>query len=144
MLVLLLKLIAYGHMGFLFEIWFTGIHSFFFRKDRSATAKTYLPMFLVYGLTALAMEAVSERLPWPFYFKAFVYLLIIYFAEGMSGWILKKTTGRIPWDYGISRWTPMGLINFKYVPFWLLVGMAFDPITNFLTKVLRVLTLEGV
>jgi uncharacterized membrane protein len=137
MLLILEKALVYGHLGFLIEIWFTGIHSFFFRKDKSATAKTYLPMCLVYGIAALILESISQILPWPFYLKAFVYVLAIYVMEGFSGWVLKKLIGRIPWDYGISHWTPFGLINLKYAPFWLLVAMAFDPITDFLTKLLR-------
>lgn len=97
-------------------------------------------MFLIYGFTALALEGVSEALPWPFYLKAFLYVPIIYGVEGLSGWTLKKFTGKIPWDYQHSPWTPMGLINLKYAPLWLLVSMAFDPITNFLTKMLHALS----
>jgi len=135
-----LKLLIYGHLGLLIEIWFTGIYSFFFRRDKSATAKTYLPMLFVYGLTALVLERLSEVILWPFYLKAFIYVFVIYFAEGLSGWILKKLIGKIPWDYGMSHWTPMGLINLKYAPFWLIVAMAFDPITTFLTRILHTLT----
>lgn len=132
---LLIKLLVYGHLGFLIEIWFTGIHSFFFRKDKNATAKTYLPMFLVYGSTALMLEMVSNAIPWPFYLKAVVYILVIYLAEGISGWILKKITGRIPWDYGLSRWTPAGLINLSYVPFWFLLALGFDLIAQQIYKI---------
>jgi hypothetical protein len=132
---LLLKLFVYGHLGFLIEIWFTGLHSLIFNKDLRGRAVTYLPMFLIYGTTALILENVSEALPWPFYFKAFVYIFIIYFAEGFSGWVLKKTTGRIPWDYGLSRWTPFGLINLSYVPFWFLLALSFDIITHAIYKI---------
>lgn len=141
MLTLILKLIAYGHLGLLIEVWFTGFHSLIFNRDKSMKAATYLPMLVVYGVTALALEAVSEHLPWPFYFKAFIYVFIIYFAEALSGSILKKLTGKIPWDYGLSRWSPAGLINLKYAPFWFILALAFDPITTFLTKLLHALSL---
>lgn len=141
MLTLFLKLLVYGHLGFLIEIWFTGIHSIIFNKDKNGTAVTYLPMFLIYGVAALVLESVSEALPWPFYLKAFVYVFIIYLVEGSSGWIIKKITGKIPWEYPKGFWTPMQLINLKYFPFWLVVGMAFDPITAFLTKILGALAL---
>lgn len=141
MLNLLLKLLIYGHIGLLIEVWFTGIHSFFFRKDRSATAKTYLPMLVVYGVTAVVLEAVSGAIAWPFYLKAFIYVPIIYGSEALSGWVIKRVIGRIPWDYGISQWTPMGLINFKYAPYWLMLSLAFDPITTLLTKFLHAVTL---
>lgn len=141
MLMILLKLLVYGHLGFLIEIWFTGIHSVIFDKDKNATAVTYLPMCLVYGVASLILEAVSDVLPWPFYFKAFVYVFIIYLMEGTSGWLLKKLTGRIPWEYPKSFWAPMQLINLKYFPFWFGVALAFDPITSFLTKLLRAVAL---
>ena len=139
MLTLFLKLIAYGHIGFLLEIWFTGLHSIIWSKDKTGSATTYLPMFLIYGFTALALEGVSEALPWPFYLKALLYVPIIYGVEGLSGWTLKKLIGKIPWDYQHGPWTPMGLINLKYAPFWLLVSMGFDPIKGLLTKVLDAL-----
>ncbi len=139
MLTLLLKLIAYGHIGFLLEIWFTGLHSIFLAKDKTGSATTYLPMFLIYGFTALALEGVSQALAWPFYLKALLYVPIIYGVEGLSGYTLKMLIGKIPWDYQHGPWTPMGLINLKYAPFWLLVSMAFDPIASILAKVLNAL-----
>ena len=140
LLLLLEKLIVYGCLGLLIEVFFTGISSLF-RKHWHATAKTYLWMLPIYGFTALALEGVSETLPWPFYLKAFLYVPIIYGMEALSGMMLKRLIGVIPWDYGSNRWTPMGLINFKYAPFWLALAMAFDPITSFLTKMLHALTL---
>ena len=134
------KIVVYGCLGLLIEVFFTGISSLF-RGHKDAPAKTYLWMLPIYGVSALVLEGLSEVLPWPFYIKAFVYVLFIYIAEGLSGWVLKKTTGRIPWDYGISHWTPMGLINLKYAPYWLMLAMAFDSITAFLTKMLHALAI---
>jgi hypothetical protein len=141
MLLLLAKLLVYGHLGLLIEVWFTGIHGLIFKRDLRMKAVTYLPMLVIYGVTALVLEGVSEALPWPFYLKAFVYVLIIFCAEASSGWLLKHLTGRIPWDYGQSKWTPMGLINLKYIPYWLILAMCFDSITAFLTKLLQAVAL---
>lgn len=140
LLILLEKVIVYGCLGLLIEVFFTGFSSLL-SGHKDAVAKTYLWMLPIYGLSALALEGLSEILPWPFYVKAFIYVVFIYFVEGISGWVLKKTTGRIPWDYGISHWTPMGLINLKYAPYWLLLAMAFDSITTFLTKILHALAI---
>jgi uncharacterized membrane protein len=98
-------------------------------------------MFPIYGFAALALEAISESVDWPFYLKAFLYVPVIYGVEALSGYIIKLLIGHIPWDYQKSHWTPMGLINLKYAPFWLMLAMAFDPITHFLTKLLHALTL---
>lgn len=140
----------YGHLGILIEFWFTGFFSLY-QKNWKMTGHTYLPMVFVYGMTALVLEAVSEALPWPFYFKALVYLPVIYGAEALSGSAIKIATGLlqktfgghgggiIPWDYGSSRWTPFGLINFKYAPAWLLVALAFDPISGMMRNVVNYL-----
>lgn len=140
MLILLEKMVIYGCLGMLIEVFFTGINSLI-RKHWDATSKTYLWMLPVYGFTALILEAVSEAITWPFYLKAFIYVPIIYGAEALSAWLLKSVIGRVPWDYGISHWTPMGFINLKYIPYWLLLAMAFDPITTFLTKLLHAVAL---
>lgn len=140
MLILLEKALVYGCLGLLIEFVFTGIGSLI-RKDWNATCKTYLWMLPIYGFAALALEGVSQAIQWPFYLKAFLYVPIIYGVEALSGWTIKQLIGTIPWDYQKSAWTPMGLINLKYAPFWLIVAMAFDPITDFLTKILHKLSL---
>ena len=140
-LVLLLeKATVYGCIGILIENLFTGISSLI-KKNWKATSCSYLWMLPIYGFTALALEAISQSVDWPFYLKAFLYVPVIYGVEALSGSIIKLLIGHIPWDYQKSAWTPMGLINLKYAPFWLLLGMAFDPITTFLTKMLHALTL---
>lgn len=140
LLLLLEKLVVYGCLGLLIEVFFTGIGSLI-RRHWDAAGKTYLWMLPIYGFTALMLEGLSEALPWPFYLKAFAYVPIIYGIEAVSGWTIRHIIGRIPWDYGSSRLSPMGLINLRYAPFWLLLAMAFDPITNFLTKMLHAITL---
>ena len=140
MLVLLEKMIAYGCLGLLIEIFFTGIGSLI-GGHWDATGKTYLWMLPVYGFTALLLEGVSGAISWPFYLKAFIYVPIIFFAEGLSAWIIKRIIGRVPWDYGVSHWTPFGFINLKYAPYWFILALAFDPITAFLTKAIQAITL---
>lgn len=140
MLILLEKALVYGCLGVLIEFFFTGVGSLI-RRDWTASSKSYLWMPPIYGFAALALEAVSHAIPWPFYLKALLYVPIIYGIEALSGWTIKHIIGIIPWDYQKSAWTPMGLINLKYAPFWLIVAMAFDPITDFLTNILHKLSL---
>lgn len=137
------KFLLYGLLGMLIEVLFTGVSSLVGRNWK-ATGHTYLDMLPVYEATAIVLELVSEALPWPFWAKAFVYVPIIYGAEGLSGWAIKTFTGwlqrgfgghgggLILWDYGTSRWTPFGLINLKYAPWWLGLAMVFDPISTLL------------
>lgn len=135
MLILLEKAVIYGCLGLLIEVFFTGISSLI-RKHWDATCKTYLWMGPIYGVTALILEAVSDAITWPFYLKAFIYVPIIYGAEGLSAWVLKSIIGRVPWDYGLSHWTPMGFVNFSYLPFWLILALGFDAIAEIIRKII--------
>ncbi len=132
------KFILYGCIGILIEFFFTAAHSLF-KKNWKATGHSYLWMIPIYGVTALFLEAIAEALPWPFYAKAFIYVPIIYGVEALSGWTVKQLIGVIPWDYTHSKWTPMGLINLKYAPFWLLLAMAFEPISVYLRSIVNFL-----
>lgn len=148
--IFLQKLLVYGCLGIIIEFFFTGVGSLI-SKNWKLTGNSYLWMIPVYGATAMALEGVSSALPWPFWLKAFIYVPIIYGTEALSGWTIKVLTKKlqdrfgghggdvIPWDYSKSKWTPMGLINLKYAPFWLALAMAFDPISLYLRKALNYL-----
>ena len=85
--LLLQKFFVYGCLGLLIEVFFTGVYSLI-QKNWKATAQTYLHMLPIYAFTAIALEGVSEAIPWPFYLKAFVYVPVIYGIEALSGWLL--------------------------------------------------------
>ena len=138
MLLILQKFFVYGCIGILVEFFFTGFASLL-KKNWKATGYSYLWMLPIYGFTSFALEAISRGLPWPFYLKALVYVPIIYGVEALSGWTIKLIIGHIPWDYQKSKWTPMGLINLTYAPFWLLLALAFDPISSWLRRILTFL-----
>jgi len=131
------KIFVYGCIGVLVEFFFTSIWSLA-KGNLKGTGYSYIWMPIVYGFTAISLEALSRALPWPFYLKAFLYVPIIYGVEALSGLTLKKLIGHVPWDYEKSRFTPMGLINLRYAPAWLLLALAFDPISTFLNKILKI------
>jgi len=136
--VFLQKFFVYGCVGILVEFFFTGIASVL-KRNWKATGYSYLWMLPIYGFTALALEALSESLPWPFYLKALLYVPVIYGVEALSGWTLQRLIGTIPWDYGKSRYTPLGLINLRYAPFWLMLALAFEPLSFYTRKALNFL-----
>lgn len=132
------KLLAYGLIGFLIEVVFTGISSLV-RGNLKATSQTYLWMFFVYGFAGLGLEAVSDHLDIHRFLKPFFYVPVMYGVEAASGWILMKLIGANPWHYGHSKYTPFGLIHLGYAPFWLLVAFAFDPLSEYLKRALQFL-----
>lgn len=141
------KLLLYGHVGILLEFWFTGARNLC-KRHWKLTTSSYLWVLPVYGVTGILMEVIRQSIPWPFWLKAFLYVPLIYGAEALSGATLAALTGllqrflggvqggTVPWEYEKSSWTPLGLVNFRYAPFWYLVALAFDPIADFIRAVL--------
>ncbi len=125
---MLLRFLAYGALGWCFEVVFTGLGSAL-RRDRSATAKTYLWMHPIYGLAGLLLERTHDLLsaaPW--YARGLGYLVVIYLVEAASGWGLRKVLGACPWDYGRKGWSVAGLVRLDYAPAWYLAGLLFEPV----------------
>lgn len=138
---LIIQLICYGCIGFVIEVVFTSISSLI-KGDLSATGKTYGIMFFVYAFAGYVMMSVKTGLEWPWWSKTIVYTPLIYGIEATSGVIIKKITNflqkhikgtygsGIPWNYGHSWITPGGLVNFKYIFWWGILGCFFDPISD--------------
>ena len=145
-LIWLQKLAFYGSIGILIEFFFTGVYNLFVRNWK-LTGHSYLWMFPIYGITAMLLDAVKDAVAWPFYSKAFIYLFIIYGVEALSGYTIKVLTGKlqnalgghggntIPWEYPKSAWTILGLVNFKYAPFWLVLCLFFEQISNYVSRI---------
>lgn len=130
----LLKIFFYGHVGWAIEIWFTSLHNLIFEKDLRAPGRTYLWMLVVYGMGGWALGALRTWIDAAWLFIPAM-VLFIYFAEALSGIVLKKLTGKIPWDYGSARWGIAGLVRIDYAPWWTLVAISFDLLSNLLDKV---------
>ena len=136
MLELLLKLFFYWHVGWVIEIWFTSVHNLIFEKDIRAPGRTYLWMLPIYGLGGVLLGALRSWIGSPWLFIPAM-VLFIYLAEASAGLLLKKTTGKIPWDYGSARFGIAGLVRLDYAPWWTLVAVCFDFLSNGLDKIFR-------
>lgn len=147
LVVVLQKFLVYGCLGWLIEVFFTGVYSLF-QKHWKATSNTYLWMLPIYGFAGFTLDALHTFIPWPWYLRAPLYVAVIYGIEALSGFALEKLTGLIqskfggsgggvvPWNYGKSSWTPAGLINLTYAPFWLIIALLFDPVSAWFHRVL--------
>ena len=100
-------------------------------------------MIPIGGTTALTLDLIRTSLDsptiwigidWQFLWLAPIYLIVIYMAEFISGWLYEKVTGRCPWKYGKGRWTIMGFVNLEYFRFWLILALCFNPISVGLHK----------
>ena len=131
---MLARFLVYGALGWCFEIIFTGISALLFDRDRAATGKTYLWMFPVYGGTALLLEVLAPRLQLPWLARMWIYVLVIYAAEFLAGWLLRRTVGRCPWDYTGRGINLRGLVRLDYAPAWFVVAVLFEPLSRFVTE----------
>ena len=131
---MLTRFLVYGAMGWCFEVVFTGVCAALFEKDRAATGKTYLWMHPIYGVTALGLEAVHDRLSaihW--ILRGLCYVVIIFAAEYASGMVLKRVLGKCPWDYAGKGLHVSGLIRLDYAPAWFVAGLLFEPLRGLVT-----------
>jgi hypothetical protein len=129
------RFLLYGAIGWALEVLMTGASSALRRRDRFATARTYLWMFPIYGGGGLLLERLGRAVVrWPRPARWFVYMKAIYAVEYGSGWLLRRALGACPWDYGRCRLGISGLVRADYLPLWLLVAGSFEPIRDVLCE----------
>lgn len=146
--LVVLQLFAYGATaGVLIEFAFTSIKSLA-NGNLKMTATSYGWMPWIYGLVTVALHIAREYVHMPRLLQAGLYTVIFFAAEAVSGLSIKRLTAAIqrrwprfhggdviPWEYPKSKWAPAGLVNFKYLPFWYILGFFSDTIADFFQRV---------
>lgn len=133
-MILLHKFLIYGCIGILVEFFFTSAKELL-KKNWRGTGYSYIWMPPIYGTTALLMELISKNYNGFFGFKALMYVGLMYTTEAISGFLIKKLTGSIPWEYPKTIYTLNGLIQPLYFPFWLTLALFFDYISVLVNKI---------
>ncbi len=134
-----LRFLLYGIGGWCGEILWTSIRDRIRKRvdDWKLKGTTYLWMFPIYGGALLflyepAHDAIRS-IVWPV--RGLLYTLGFFAIEYLSGWLLKRFTGSIPWDYSKwSRYSIGGYIRLDYAPIWFLVGLGLEPIHDLLVR----------
>lgn len=141
MIQVLQNIVAYGMLGMLMEVIFTGIYSIVVHNDWRAKSTTYLWMAPIYGIGGFILELTNGILSgWPGPVASLVYVVLIYIMELSSGYVLLKLLGRKVWDYGASRWTPLGLINFRFAFYWYILAICFHYWHPWIVKSINILS----
>ena len=126
---------TYGALGWCAEVVYTGVLGYLGNRDRRLMASTSLWMFPVYGLIQPLYEplhdAMRERVPLPL--RAMAYGGGFMAAEYATGFFLRRTLGRAPWDYSASRFHVNGLIRLDMLPIWAGFGLALEQVHDRLT-----------
>lgn len=132
--------ISGGLGGLLIEVIFTGLYSLF-SGNVKLTCQTSLWMIFVYGTARCLFDYLGVTLHYNRFTMACIYTPLIYLQEFTWGYLFLKILKKRLWDYGLSHWSPMGLINLKYLPAWFTLALFFDKI-SFILKGLEALVFK--
>lgn len=132
--MLLQRLIAFGCLGILVEVLFTGVHSLLIKKDLRAPSRTYLWMMPIYGLGGAVLEYANEiNASSSIWWRGWISTLLIFMIEFLCGGLLQILIGKCPWKYldpinenVVHKLSVMGLIRIDYAPYWYILAVLFD------------------
>ena len=117
--------IFFGILGWIIEIIWTGGLSAF-KGDKRLMGFTSLYMFPIYGC-AVFLEGVFMLLEsTSFVLRGVIYMICIFSAEYVSGFITETVTGVCPWDYSKEKFNIDGFIRLDYAPLWFMMGLTFE------------------
>ena len=141
---MLISFILYGIFGWCAEIVWTagqdvaGALASGRSIDWKLQGHTYLWMFPIYGAAGLLFEATHAAVhAWPWVARGTTYMLGCFAVEYVTGWLIQRSTGVIPWDYSDRRWHVHGLIRLDYIPVWFLFGLLLEHVQVVVESVSR-------
>jgi len=132
-----IRFCIYGLLGWCWEVAWTAARDKISgkQKDWRLLGHSYLWMFPIYGLLAPLGEPIHDTLrPHFWLWRGLVYLAGIWAVEYVTGWVLRKLTGKCPWDYSHLRWNIQGIITLEYAPVWFVFGLCFERIHDALIE----------
>lgn len=132
--VMTMQFVLCGTLGWIAEVVFTGVTDPFKNKRFSLTSTTYIWMFPIYGLLAFLYPPLYRIIGgYEWFIRGFIYMLVLFLIEYITGWILKKATGDFVKQY-TSRFNLHGLIQLSHAPVWFFAGLGFEKIYPFIVK----------
>ena len=128
------RAVAYGLLGWLGEIVFTGIADVRRSSDLRLRAHTTLWSFPLYALAQPLFEPAHDRLRGrPRLVRAGVYGIGFLGVEYAAGRVLRRLLGAAPWDYEYARHNVDGLVRADWLPLWAGVGLALERVHDALS-----------
>ena len=128
-----IRFVIYGLGGWCGEVVYTALTGSLLQGDWRLVGKTYLWMFPIYGLIAPLYEPVHNQIrAAPLLGRAAIWAVGFTLVELVTGWLIARLIGRCPWDYSERRWAINAYIRWDYFPVWALVGLALEPVHDFL------------
>lgn len=132
----LLKYIFYGLLGVTLEIFFTGFIALL-NNDLTLEGKSYIWMFFIYGL-AVFLEQIHDRIRnRNILFRGFVYMILIYIGELITGSLIMALIGECPWSYTDNN-SIKSIVSIKFMPIWFALGLFLERVHDFLNKKIKI------
>lgn len=116
-------------VGVATEVIFTALSSIGKKDWKLFKGYSYIWMLPIYGLSYSLFELLWPHIgDFNILVRGIVYLVFVYVAEYSSGWILRKTIGKCPWEdhYRSKKWSVNDLIRLDFAPFWLGFMLLFE------------------
>ncbi len=126
---------TYGITGALVESAFTSVRLSRAERAPRVVGPATAWMVPIYALALPLFEPVHARIRGrPAWQRGATYAAGILAVEWATGWLLRRATGRCPWDYsGRTRWHVDGLVRLDYVPFWAATGLGAERLHDAMT-----------
>jgi uncharacterized membrane protein len=122
---LLSSFLKFATFGVTSEIVFTALVTSFNavrakqKIDWSLYGYSYIWMVPIYGSIAFLGPLIIEPLQaLPLLARLLIYTAVIFVVEYVTGWIIRKMTGRCPWHYD-KGWQIHNLIRLDFTPSWM-------------------------
>ncbi len=134
---MLVRFWIYGLLGWCWEVVWTATTEKARAKqpDWRLVGHSSLWMFPIFGLLAPLGEPVHNLLrSHSWLLRGLAYLVGIWLVEFVTGWLLRKLTGKCPWDYSHFSGNIQGIITLEYAPVWFIFGLAFEHVHDVLVK----------
>lgn len=127
-IVLFKNFLKFASMGIMVEICFTAFcnildaRKFSQKIDWDLKGHSYVWMIPIYGSIAIFAHFLLPLFAaYPLLLRWLIYGVIILIVEYVTGFIIRKITGKCPWHYE-SKWALHNLIRFDYLPLWMVFG----------------------
>lgn len=89
-------------------------------RDPRGQGYSFLWMIPIYALL-IYMEPASVLMKnIPLAIRGIIYVILLWAVEYITGFLIKKISGRCPWDYSASKYNLHGYIRWDFFPFWYL------------------------
>ncbi len=153
-----IRMLLYGVLGYVGEVWFTALADFFFPKflcswnifgnqsptteqpvwrnlkDMRLVGYSFLWMAPIYSLLVF-MEPLTyylSALAWPI--RGLIYASVFILMEYVSGFLFKLILGKCPWDYSYHKYSVHGFTRWDFFPVWFVSSLIIEKCLPYFIK----------